>query len=53
MNYQSSNFGGKGSWNENVKKGLKAETSLKIYMIFLSFVNLGVVQISEIVKLYL
>ena len=25
MNYQSSNFGGEGSWNENVKKGLKVE----------------------------
>ena len=25
MNYQSSNFGGQGSWNENVKKGLKVE----------------------------
>ena len=30
MNYQSSNFGGEGSLNENVKKGLKVETSLKI-----------------------
>ena len=28
MNYQSSNFGSEGSWNENVKKGLKVEISL-------------------------
>ena len=34
MNYQSSNFRGEGSWNENVKKGLKLEISFKIYMIF-------------------
>ena len=30
MNYQSSNFEGDGSWNENVKKGLKVEIFLKI-----------------------
>ena len=30
MNYEASNFGSEGSWNENVKKGLKVETSLKI-----------------------
>ena len=53
MNYQSSNFGSEGSWNENVKKGLKVEISLKILIIFLSFVNLYVVQKSEKVKLYL
>ena len=47
MNYQSSNFGNEGSWNENVKKGLKVE------IIFLSLVNLYVVQKSEKVKLYL
>ena len=29
MNYQSSNFGSEASWNKNVKKGLKVETSLK------------------------
>ena len=27
MNYQSSNFGGEGSWNENVKKGVKVYRS--------------------------
>ena len=30
MNYQSSNFGSEGSWNENVKKSLKVEIFLKI-----------------------
>ena len=30
MNYQSSNFGSEESWNENVKKDLKVEISLKI-----------------------
>ena len=30
MNYQSSNFGSEESWNENIKKGLKVEISLKI-----------------------
>ena len=29
MNYHSSNSGGEGSRNENVKKGLKVEISLK------------------------
>ena len=53
MNYQSSNFRGKGSWNENVKKGLKVEISLKIKMIFLLFVNLYLIQKSEKVELYL
>ena len=53
MNYQSSNFGGEGGSNENVKKCLKVEIPLKIYMIFLSLVNLYVVQKSEKVKLYL
>ena len=38
MNYQSSNFGSEGSWNENVKKDLKVEI-----FIFLSLVNLYVV----------
>ena len=53
MNYKSSNFGGEGSWNENLWKGLKVEISLKISMNFKSFVNLLVVQKSEQVKLYL
>ena len=53
MNYQSSNFGSEGSWNENVKKGLKVAISLKICIIFLSLVNLYVVQKSEKIKLYL
>ena len=53
MNYQPSNFGSEGSWNENVETGLKVEISLKILIIFLSFVNLYVVQKSEKVKLYL
>ena len=30
MNYESSNFGSERSWNENVKKGLEIEISLKI-----------------------
>ena len=30
MNYQSSNFGGEGNWNENISKGQKVEISLKI-----------------------
>ena len=30
MNYQSLNFEGEVSWNENVKKGLKLEIPLKI-----------------------
>ena len=30
MNYQFSNFRGEGSWNENVKKGLKVEIPFKI-----------------------
>ena len=30
MNYQSSNFAGEGSWNENVKKDLNVEISFKI-----------------------
>ena len=47
MNYQSSNFGGEGSWSENVKKSLKVEVSLKMSMIFLSFVHLYVVQKGE------
>ena len=53
MNYQSSNFGSEGSWNENVKKGLKVEISLKIYISFLSFVNLHVVQKSEKVIVFI
>ena len=53
MNYQSSNFGSEGSWKENVKKGLKVETSFKIWIIFLSFVNLYAVHKSKKVKLYL
>ena len=51
MNYQSSKLGSGGSWNENVKKVLKVDISLKI--ILLLFVNLYVVQKSEKVKLYL
>ena len=39
MNYQSTNFGSGVSWNKNVKKGRKVEISLKIKIIFLSFVN--------------
>ena len=46
MNYQSLNFRDKGSWNENVKKGLQE-------IIFLSFVSLYVVKKSEKVGLYL
>ena len=53
MNYQSSNFGSEGGWNENLWKGLKVEISVKISRIFLSFVNLWVVQKSEQIKLYL
>ena len=53
MNYQSSNFGSEGSRNENVKKGLKVEISFKIWMIFLSFVNLYIVWKGKKVKLYL
>ena len=30
MNYQASNFGGQGSWYENVKKGLEEEFSHNI-----------------------
>ena len=30
MNYDSSNFESEGSWNENVRKGLKVEISFKI-----------------------
>ena len=36
-----------------LEKGLKVEISLKIYMIFLSFANLNVVQKNEKLKLYL
>ena len=53
MNYQYPNFSGEGSWNVNVKEDLKVEFFLKIYMIFLSFVNLNVVQKSKKAKLYL
>ena len=31
MNYQFSNFGGEGSWDENVQKDLNVEVSLKIH----------------------
>ena len=41
MNYQSSNFGSEGIWN--VKNDLKVQISFKIWIIFLSFVNLYVV----------
>ena len=34
MNYQSSNFVDEDSWNENVKKGLKAEIPLIFKWIF-------------------
>ena len=30
MDYQSSNYEDEGSWNENVKKGLKVEIPFKI-----------------------
>ena len=53
MNYQSSDFGGEGSWNENIEKGLKVEIPFKIRITFLSFVKLYVVQKSKKVKLYL
>ena len=52
INYHSSSFGGEGCWNENLWEGLRVETSLKISMVFLLFVNLRVVQKSEHVKLY-
>ena len=52
MNYQSSSFGGEGSWNENLWEGLKGEINFKIWII-LSFVNLNVIQKSKQVKLYL
>ena len=38
---------------EMLKKGLKVEFSLKIQIIFLSFINLYDVQKSEKVELYL
>ena len=53
MTYQSSKFGGEGSWKKNVKKGLKVEISLKNLNDFLSFVNVYVIQKSKKVKLYL
>ena len=53
MNYQSSSFVGEESWNENLWKGQKVEIFLKVYMIFILFVNLNVVQKSEQAKLYL
>ena len=34
MNYQSSNFGDEGNWNENLWKVLKVKVSLKIQMPF-------------------
>ena len=37
----------------NLEKGLKVVISLKIYMNFLAFVDLYIVQMSEQVKLYL
>ena len=40
MNCQSSNFEGEESSSENIKKDLKVEVSLKIQMVFLSFVNM-------------
>ena len=39
MKYQSSNFGSKGSYNENLCKALKVEISFKLEMIFVLFVN--------------
>ena len=53
MSYQSSSFGEDGCWNEDLSKGQKVEVFLKIYTIFLSFVNLHVVQKNEQAKLYL
>ena len=53
MNYQSSNFRSEGSLNENAKKGPKVVIFFKIYMMFLSFVNLYVLQMSKKIKLYL
>ena len=53
MSYQSVKFRGKGIRNKNLWKSLKKEISFKIQMIFLSFVNLNVVQESKQVKLYL
>ena len=35
INYQSSIFGGEGSWNENVKNGLKVESPLKFKWFFI------------------
>ena len=40
MNYRSLNFGGEQNWTKNQWKGLQVETSLKIQMIFLSFVKM-------------
>ena len=53
MNYQCSSFRGEENWNENLWKDQKAETSLKIWVIFLLLVNLYVVQKVEQAKLYL
>ena len=47
MNYPSSSFVGKESWNENLWQGQQVKISLKIEMIFLSFVTLHVVQKNE------
>ena len=52
MNYQSSNFGGEGCWNEKIWKGIEVGISHKIYTIFLPFVKLYIVQKSKEVKLY-
>ena len=38
MNYKSSSFGSEGSWNKTPCKGQKADISLKVLLIFLSFV---------------
>ena len=51
MNYQSSSFGGEGSWNKILRKGKKVEIPLKFQ--FFLFVNLPVVQKSEQAKQYL
>ena len=49
MSHEPANFGGQGSWPW---KGQKVETTLKIWMIFLSFIDKMVVQINEQVELH-
>ena len=52
MSHEPANFGGQGSWPLNLWKGLKVETTLKIWMIFLSFIDKMVVQFNEQVELH-